>query len=338
VITKATVTLNGFSHTFPHDVNVLLVSPSGTNILLMSHTGGGHAANNLTLTFAQNAAAMLPNQAQLVSGAWLPSSYEGPITFPVTAPAPPFGSSLNDSLQGASPNGTWALYVYDDSPGDAGSIATGWSLSLTTAYPINQTADLGVTLTSTPASMFLGQGILTNTITVSNGGPASATSVVVTHTLPPGVSFLSAVPTQTASTPTTNGGTVVTFNISSLAADSSATMTVFALPTRQNPNLTTMASVLSLNDLDLNSGNDVATASIVVLGDAPVMAGLLSSNQFQLTITGESNFTYLIQASTNLHTWDTLTNLSSPNGVIKFADTNSRAFKARYYRAARVSP
>ena len=60
-MTKATVTLNGLTHTFPHDINVLLVSPAGSNVLLMSHTGGGHAVTNITLTFDDTAANALPD-------------------------------------------------------------------------------------------------------------------------------------------------------------------------------------------------------------------------------------------------------------------------------------
>ena len=40
------MSLNGLTHGFPHDVNVLLVSPAGSNVLVMSHTGGGHSVKN----------------------------------------------------------------------------------------------------------------------------------------------------------------------------------------------------------------------------------------------------------------------------------------------------
>ena len=46
-VSKVTVALNGLTHTFPQDVNVLLVSPGGSNVLLMSHTGAGYAVTNL---------------------------------------------------------------------------------------------------------------------------------------------------------------------------------------------------------------------------------------------------------------------------------------------------
>src|SRR4029077_14015764 len=55
LVAKARVTLHGFSHSFPSDVNVLLVGPGGPGVLLMSHTGGGAGVNNLDLTFDDGA-------------------------------------------------------------------------------------------------------------------------------------------------------------------------------------------------------------------------------------------------------------------------------------------
>src|SRR5690242_7366033 len=40
-VTKVTVTLQGFSHTFPRDVDVLLVGPTGRTVFLMSDVGSG---------------------------------------------------------------------------------------------------------------------------------------------------------------------------------------------------------------------------------------------------------------------------------------------------------
>ena len=45
----------------PSDVNVLLVSPAGGTVLLMSHTGGGYSVTNLTLTFDDASTNTLPN-------------------------------------------------------------------------------------------------------------------------------------------------------------------------------------------------------------------------------------------------------------------------------------
>jgi hypothetical protein len=76
-----------------------------------------------------------------VSGTYLPSrgtTSEGPnclapASFPGTAPAGPYGSSLS-VFNGSDPNGNWQLYVIDDTFGDAGSI-TGWSLGINNRAP-----------------------------------------------------------------------------------------------------------------------------------------------------------------------------------------------------------
>lgn len=128
-ITDVNVSLLDFSHTFPDDVNVLLVGPGGQNVLLMSDAGSGTDVNNLNLTFDQAAGAAIPDGGPLVSGTYLPSIYT-PQDFPAPAPVQPYGTSL-DLFNGTAPNGTWSLYVFDDAGADVGSIAGGWSLEIT---------------------------------------------------------------------------------------------------------------------------------------------------------------------------------------------------------------
>jgi len=130
VVTKATATLHGFGHTFPEDVSVLLAGPTGESVLLMAHTGGGNSVTNLTLTFDEAANNVL-SEATLTSGTYRPSIYS-PILLPSPA-AQRYATNLS-VFDGISPNGTWSLYVFDDRLGDAGIIANGWSLNLTTTY------------------------------------------------------------------------------------------------------------------------------------------------------------------------------------------------------------
>jgi len=131
LVSKVTVSLNGLSHGFLSDVSVLLAGPANRNALLMSHAGGGFAVTNLTLTFDDTATNSLPYGAPITaSGSFQPSGY-GTVAFPPPAPLGPYPSALATFL-GGSPNGTWAIYVFDDSAGDAGGIASGWSLDVTT--------------------------------------------------------------------------------------------------------------------------------------------------------------------------------------------------------------
>jgi len=106
-VSKATVTLDGLSHTFPHDVNMLLVSPSGSNVLVMSHTGGAYGVTNLDLVFDDAATVSLPNYGLITNGTYKPSSYEGPVALPGTAPASSYQSALSGMVW-SNPNGAWS--------------------------------------------------------------------------------------------------------------------------------------------------------------------------------------------------------------------------------------
>src|SRR6185295_294002 len=51
--------------------------------------------------------------------------------YPAPAPAGPYGAALS-AFKDSSPNGVWSIYVLDDGANDQGSIAGGWSLTVTT--------------------------------------------------------------------------------------------------------------------------------------------------------------------------------------------------------------
>ncbi len=128
------VTLNGLTHTFPDDIDILLVGPGGQSVILMSDAGGSFDVNNLTITFDQSALLAASNNFLLCLASPCtrqPTNYGSGDTFAAPAPAGPYGNSLND-FNGVSPNGTWSLYVVDDLTGDSGSISGGWSLTITT--------------------------------------------------------------------------------------------------------------------------------------------------------------------------------------------------------------
>ena len=313
---KATVTLNGFTHQFPHDVSALLVGPSGANVLLMSHTGGGHSVSNLTLTFDDAAAGTLPNSNPDLSGIYRPSTYPGAVTFPFPAPIGPFGSTLA-GVAGWSPNGTWSLFVLDDTVGDSGYITSGWSLNLTTAAPLVPLADLAIGLSSTPSSLYLGSA-MTNSIWVTNRGPATATGVMVTNTL--------------------SSGQQVIANVGSVAAGATAAISIVVAPSAAGT-LTTTVSVGG-NEVDLNpSNNSAQTTTAVTVPALAIMSGVMMNGQMHLTLTAQAGFVYAIQESTNLTAWLSLTtNTVSSAGTIRYTDTSSPSFRQRFYRGLRLSP
>ncbi len=65
--TEVRVTLFGMSHTFPDDLDILLVGPSGQTVMLMSDAGGPDDVVAIDLVFEDGAAAM-PDAMVLSSG------------------------------------------------------------------------------------------------------------------------------------------------------------------------------------------------------------------------------------------------------------------------------
>jgi uncharacterized repeat protein (TIGR01451 family) len=312
VVSKATVTLSGLTHSFVSDVSALLVSPAGTSVLLMSHVTSGLPVTNLTLTFDDLATGMLTNNGPISSGVSRPSAY-GSIALPGLAA--PYGSTLS-ALNWASPNGIWSLYVFDDSTGDGGVISSGWSLNLVTGTTLSSLVDLAVGVSSTPGAVFAGSAI-TNTISVTNLGPVTATGVYVTQPLPPGASFL-----PQYSQGALNGGQV-TASVGNLAVGGTAKVTIVLVPFLGGV-MTNSASVAA-NEEDLNPANSSAQALATVYTPLPtILTGVSQNGLFQVTGTGQGGLNYIFLASTNLSSWVPVsTNVAAPDNTISFISTNS---------------
>lgn len=88
------MSLFGLSHIFPVDSDVLLVGPTGANLILMSDVGGD--------------------------------------AFGAPAPGGPYGSALS-VFNSTDPTGTWSLHIMDNAGLDPGSLSNGWSLTVTDA-------------------------------------------------------------------------------------------------------------------------------------------------------------------------------------------------------------
>src|SRR5215203_5242783 len=156
-ISDVNVTLGGYSHGFPDDVAVQLVGPDGTSALLMSNVGGplpfgDSPVSDINLTLDDEAANSLPDNGQLSSGTFKPTRGSTPecnifvdyrcqewVDNPVPniwpTPAPDLSASAGglSGFDGKDPNGTWKLYVIDDTTLAAGTFAGGWSLELNAA-------------------------------------------------------------------------------------------------------------------------------------------------------------------------------------------------------------
>lgn len=130
-IAQIKVDLSGLSHTWPNDMDMFLEGPGGQKVMLMSDAGGSYDLNNVNLTFSDSASGTLPGEYQITSGTYRPTNNEdfGSDTFPTPAPAGPYGITLS-AFNNTNPNGQWKLWIQDDSGGDSGSIAGGWSLTI----------------------------------------------------------------------------------------------------------------------------------------------------------------------------------------------------------------
>jgi subtilisin-like proprotein convertase family protein/pimeloyl-ACP methyl ester carboxylesterase len=171
-VSKVTVTLSGLSHTYPDDVDVMLIAPTGQATVLMSDAGGGTDISNLSLTFDQAAANSLADENVLATGTFRPVNYELPDNFP--APGPGTGNFTADLgvFNGLNPNGAWQLLIVDDVSSDSGVIANGWSLNITTA-----TAPTWLSVTS--GSNGTGNGTVSYSVVSNATGVARSATLTV---------------------------------------------------------------------------------------------------------------------------------------------------------------
>jgi len=121
---KCTITLTGLSHTFPGDIDMLFVTPSGQNVMVMSDACSTYDLVNANLVFDDYASDFMTSSPCTLA-TYRPTNIGSGDTFPPPAPAAPFGRALGN-LQGGSLNGTWQLWVRDGGFGDSGSISD-WS-------------------------------------------------------------------------------------------------------------------------------------------------------------------------------------------------------------------
>jgi subtilisin-like proprotein convertase family protein len=123
------------AHSFPDDVDVLLVGPGGQKCMLMSDAGGDVDLPLLgaDLIFDDAALLLLPDGSPLTAGTYSPTNHagnDGAETLPAPAPGGPYPTSLS-VFAGTPPNGVWSLYARDDLGGDTGQILQ-WRVELIT--------------------------------------------------------------------------------------------------------------------------------------------------------------------------------------------------------------
>lgn len=129
LVYHVSVTLN-LTHTFLSDLDILLVSPNGTAVMLMSDTGGANAVANRVFTLDDCAGRSLLSAPPAAFNRYRSTNIGNSDPMPAPAPPAPYGSALS-AFNWSGANGTWSLYVVDDTNGDSGSVDS-WTLTFFT--------------------------------------------------------------------------------------------------------------------------------------------------------------------------------------------------------------
>lgn len=142
-ISSVSLTLTGFTHSYPGDIQILIQAPSGKSVLVSGFCGGSYDAENVDLTFVDGAPALpgWESETGFVTGTYAPTdcNEEGedgeliPVPLPSPAPELPYETAFS-SLTGEDPNGEWKLWIYDFQGGDFGDLVS-WTLAVTTTVP-----------------------------------------------------------------------------------------------------------------------------------------------------------------------------------------------------------
>ena len=119
------VRLNGLSHTWPSDIDMVLVGPDGTTrVVLMSDVGGTAGINGFVYTFDDSAPTLMP-VGSAPQGTYRPTNAGATDNYPAPGPGSVTQATPSLSTFGTGDlNGTWRLYIVDDTGGDLGSLAS----------------------------------------------------------------------------------------------------------------------------------------------------------------------------------------------------------------------
>ncbi len=176
LISDVDVHLFGVNHDIAHDIDILLVGPTGASIVLMSDvpSGGGFPAINANLTFDDQAAARFPN-GDLTGGTFKPSDNDVNQTtidsWPSAAPATRCGDDVAAPSTAPTRMGPGACSSSTTPQLTMARSAGGWSLTITTQEAAVATTTAVVS--SQNPSLTSANVTFTATVT-SSGSPVTA--------------------------------------------------------------------------------------------------------------------------------------------------------------------
>ncbi len=148
-ISDVKVKINGFTHSYPRDISMVLESPTGQKLLIQADCAE-NPATNVTYTLSDAGAGYIPQTAGSIANntTYKSTAYFYGDIFPAPGPvvtynisAPVVGgtnSTFASTFNGNNANGIWKLWIGDFFSGDNGNIANGWELTVNTnvALPI----------------------------------------------------------------------------------------------------------------------------------------------------------------------------------------------------------
>src|SRR5262249_43159710 len=137
------------------------------------------------------------------------------------------------------------------------SLATN-TASATVVVANANSADVAIVKTATPNPVTQGTP-LTYSLAVTNNGPASATNVTTTDTLPSSVTYLSSTSTQGSCS---EAGGTVTCLLGTMANAGTATITILTIP--QQPGIISNTATITADQTDSNLANNTSTQNETV--------------------------------------------------------------------------
>ncbi len=330
----ASINFNGISHTWSSDLDIVLVSPTGVPVILLSDAAGGNDYINANIVF-RNGFPNIPAVNPIPSGTYSPTNLADFGGASDNFPAPGPGTLT----QGANPtlssfvgnlNGTWQLYGLDQVGGDFGKIDN-WSITFAPTAPPTVTWTGGANIFTNAAattpyiagtnlnSVWVQPSATTTYVAnVSSGTCAGANNILVT-VLPRPVVTLSTLSGCGPLTVTASGA--VNYNWTPAAGLS----TTIGATITANPLATTTYSVTGL------ASNGCSSLPVGVLVNSSASASVISSLVPGLTFQIDEGFDAVIVTTPNNSSgpagWSTK-NQSNPLGITGWFQGNTAVFNS----------
>jgi len=130
------------------------------------------------------------------------------------------------------------------------------SASATVVVANANSADMAITKTGTPNPVTEGSPLI-YTLVVTNNGPASATNVTVTDTLPSVLTYLSSTVTPTTQGSCSEAGGTVTCLLGTMANAATATISILSIPGQ--PGVVANTATVTADQTDPNQANNSST-------------------------------------------------------------------------------